>query len=444
MRRLIFILLSILIVENTEGQNSRAFTLEEAIEYALNNNIEIKDAQISVEDADQRVIETRAMGIPQVNFSTDFKHFLKLPITILPEQFGLNPITGEPNPDFNNEVAFGVKNTFNMGLEFTSLLFDGSYFTGLEAARVYTNQVRLQFESEKAEVRNTVKDAYLPALIIEENQKILDKNISNLEKLLFETQELYKAGFVEQLDVDRLELSLANIKAEKENLESQKELVINYLKYQMGYPMEEDLSVSDDLKTLLTIPTQKDLDGDIDYTQRAEYTVVQSAVNLNELNVKRYKDGYLPQLIAFGSYGVTWQGDNFKDGAWTDNSVVGLQLNVPIFDGFNKKAKVQRANLQLEMVKNRKIRLERAIELQVQNARTSYKNALKRVEDRQKNLDLAQRIYDTSQIKYKEGVGSSLEITQAEQGLFQAQSNLINAKYDLLVAQINLDTALGK
>ncbi len=425
------------------AQNSRAFTLEEAIAYGLNNSIEIRDAQIDVADADQRVIEAKSIGIPHLDFTSNYNYYFKLPVTILPDEFGIDPTTGQVNPNFNNEVQFGTNNTFKMGLEFSTLLFDGSYFTGLEAAKYYTNQARLSLDSKRDEVRNNIREAYLPALIIEENGKILDKNIENLKRLFYETQELYKAGFVEQLDVDRLELSLANLDAEKENLSHQKELVLNYLKFTMGYPMEQKIDVSDNLERLLTIPSDDDLDGRIDYAQRSEYKVVQSAIKLNELNVQRYKDGYLPQLIAYGAYDWNWQGNKFKDGSWFDTGVVGLQLNVPIFDGFDKKAKVQRAQLQLEMVKNRRTRLENAIALQVQNARTNYLNAQQRLADRKKNLELADKIYKTSQIKYKEGVGSSLEITTAEQGLFQAQANYTNARYDVLVAKVELDKALG-
>ncbi len=444
MRHLLTIALVLYIgLSFTQAQDDRSYSLQEAIDYAINNSPDVRQAQIDIADAEQRVIEMRSIGIPQAKFTSDYTHWIKLPITILPEEFGIDPMTGMPNPNFNNEVAFGVKNNFGANLEVSSLLFDGSYFTGLKAAKFYINQVNQQLKSKQDEIKNNVRDAYLPAIVINENQKILDKNITNLEKMLFETKELYKAGFVEQLDIDRLELSIANLKAEKESLDHQKDLVLNYLKFQMGYPQEQAIDVTDDLKTLLTIPEQEDLEGPVDYNSRSEYAVVQSGITLNELNIQRYKDGYLPQLVAFGSYGVNWQGDTFKDGTWNDNALIGLQLNVPIFDGFQKKAQIERARLQLESVKNRKKILENAIELQVANARVAYKNALQRVDDRKKNVELAQKIYDTTQIKYKEGVGSSLEINQAEQGLYQAQANLINAQYELLVAKLDLDKAIG-
>ena len=431
------IIITISFVLGMNAQDNRSFSLEEAVAYAMNNSIDIKDGLIDITDAHERVTEAKSIGIPQANLTMDYTRFLKLPITILPEEFGMG------NPNFNNEVSFGVKNSFNTKLEVSSLLFDGSYLVGLQAAKLYTNQAELQLDVKKDEVGANVRDAYLPALIIRENKKILNKNLGTIKQLLHETTELYKAGFVEQLDIDRLELSKANLLAELENLEDKNELILNYLKFQMGYPVSDDIVITDDLEALLTIPTKEELEGAISFSNHSNYIVLQSAVTLNEMNVKRFKAGYLPQLVAFGSYGVTRQGDRIKDGNWSNTSLIGIQLNVPIFDGFNKKAKIQRARLQLEKIKNNRGRLESAIELQVKNARASYKNAIDRLKNREKNTVLAEKIYNTSQIKYKEGIGSSLEITQAEQGLFQAQSNYINAKYELLVAKVNLDKALG-
>lgn len=437
-------IVTIVSILGLQAQNNRSFSIVEAVEYGLNNSLDIREAQINVTDADQRVIESKSIGIPQANLTMDYKRFLKLPVTVLPDEFGINPMTGMVDPNFDNEVTFGVKNSFSANIEVSSLLFDGSYLVGLQAAKMYTDQVRLQLDAVKDDVAAKVRDAYLPALIIAENRKILEKNIINLDKLLFETKELYKAGFVEQLDIDRLELSKANLQAGMDDLANKEELALNFLKFTMGYPVENDIEIADDLEGLMSIPSDQDLAGGIDYSERIEHTILQSAVALNEMNVKRFRAGYLPQLVAFGSYGVLRQGNKISEGAWSDNSVVGVQLNVPIFDGFNKKAKVERARLQLEIIKNNKAQLENAIEIQVKNARSNYRNAQSRLKDREKNLVLAERIYNTSQIKYKEGVGSSLEITQAEQAMFQAQSNYINAKYELLVAKVELDKALGK
>jgi len=183
----------------------------------------------------------------------------------------------------------------------------------------------------------------------------------------------------------------------------------------------------------------------VNYEKRPEVRVLELGINLNQLNVDLNKSGYLPSLAAFGSYQQSAQGNNlFDNPVWVPSAVVGLQLNVPIFDGFEKRAKINRAKLDLEEAMMQKTRLERAINLEVSNARTSYQNAMKRLDTRDKNMKLANRIYETTRIKYKEGVGSSLEISQAEQALYDAQQNYIQARYDLLVAKRALDKALGE
>ena len=439
MRKFVTMLLLVAGMLSANAQNDQSFTLQEAIKYALANSIDIKNAQIGIADADQLINENRAFGLPTVSAGLGYNHYLKLPVSLVPAQF-FGGVEGE-----FAELAFGTKNNFSASIDAQSLLFDYSYLTGLKAAKtgkLYALEGRTQAENM---VMNQVREAYLPPLILEESKKTLQKNIENINKLFFETKELYKAGFVEQLDVDRLELSLANLQTEVNNLDRQKELAYNALKFVMNYPMQNPISVEDDIDELLKDAEMTDLEGDINYAARPEYRVSQLGKSLQELNVDYEKSKYYPNLSAFGQYQTNGQSDEFlKNNIWTDLAIVGLKINVPIYSGGLKKAKLNRAKLDLEKTNNQIRSLERVIWLEVGNARISYNNALERVTDQNRNMDLAQRIYDTTQIKYKEGVGSSLEITQAEQALFQSQQNLIQARFELLQAKVGLDKALGK
>ena len=316
-------------------------------------------------------------------------------------------------------------------------------FVALEAAREYRRYTLKEFASKQREVKVKVVEAYLPVLLVQENIELLIKNMENLEKLLFETKELYNAGFAEQLDVDRLELSLSNLEVEHENLVRQKELLVGGLKYAIGYPIDETLVVSDDLQDMTAISSSEDLTRQMDYSRRPEFLLLEQAELMNELNIRLNKAGYLPTLRAFGTYQQQYQGDNFSDGFWAPTSFVGLSLNVPIFDGLDKRSKIQRARLNLELVRNQKVDIQRGIDLEVGNARVNYVNAEKRYNNQQKNLELAERIYQTAQIKYREGVGSSLEVTQAEQSLYTTQGNYLQSLYDLLLAKERLSLALG-
>lgn len=416
-------------------------SLEAAIKYSLENNFSLKNAQVNIADADEQIVERRAIGLPQLSAGANYQYFVQLPKSLVPAQF-FDPMAAEG--DFA-ELQFGTRNNLTVSAELSMLLFDASYITGLRAAKTYRQYVQYEMSQKKYEVKNAVIEAYLPALILEEGKKTLEKNITNLDKLLTETQALYREGFAEQLDVDRLTLSLANLRTELGNIELQKNIVYNVLKFQMGYPMDQEIVAIDDIDALFTPASQDDLIQPVSYTKRPEYQVLEMGRQLNELNVQLNKSGYLPNLAAFGSYQQSAQGDNlFKSPFWIPTAVVGLQLNVPIFDGFQKRAKINRAKLDLEIVNNQKKELERAITLEVANARTNYYSAIERANSQKLNMELAERIFNTTQIKYKEGVGSSVELTQSEQSLYQTQQNYVQARYDLLVAKMALEKALGQ
>ncbi len=442
-------------------------SLEEAINYASTKSMEIKNAQINIADAEQQIYERRASGLPQITGAVTFQRYLQIPVQPLPEDFnifglfgralavdlrdqlsdetvnGLDQAFSSNGSDNSEGIAFFRKNNLTASINLDAMVFDGSYFVALQAARAYRAYTEKEFATKKREVENAVMDAYLPLLLIRENQELLDKNIANLSKLLFETQELYKAGFAEQLDVDRLELSEANLKIERENLDRQRELALTVLKYTIGFPLDQDLDVTDELESLSVSVDNNMLVDAVDPMRRPEINLLDQAITLNELNIKVNQSGYLPNLRAFGALQRQYQGDTFKDGFWAPGAYVGLTLNVPIFDGMYKKSQIQRARLNLELIKNQREDMGRAIELEVSNARTNYLNALKKLDSQQQNLDLAQRIYDTTQIKYREGVGSSVEVTQAEQSLYTTQGNYLQGLYELVSAKLKLEQALG-
>lgn len=448
----LFILLSILLC-SIALQAQESFTLEQAIEYAFDRNLSIKRSQIGIQDAEEQIIERRSAGIPQLSMGVDYNYFIDIPTQILPDflspaVYGVLFEEGvlEPRPiamGGSVPAQFGTRHNLTAGLNFRSMVFDGSYFVGLKAARRYRAYVQSDLQRVRVEVRQQVIEAYLPALLIQVNQGIIESNIENLSQLLFETKAQYQEGFVEQLDVDRLELSLANLRTELDNLERQEEVVLNALKFVMGYPMNEAINIEGDIESVYFEAEEADLLNPIDYKRRPEYNVASIGVEMNELNVDMFRSMYIPTLNAFGSYQQSLFANKLSEGQWFPTTVVGLNLNVPIFDGLNKKAKVQRARLDLEIAQNQRTELERAIELEVRNARINLLNARERMLSQKSNVALAERIYETTQVKYREGVGSSLEIVQAEQSLYQTQQNYQQALYDLLVAKSSLDKALG-
>ncbi|MEO0341707.1 MAG: TolC family protein, partial [Bacteroidota bacterium] len=251
-------------------------------------------------------------------------------------------------------------------------------------------------------------------------------------------------GFAEQLDVDRLELSLSNLKVEQANLSRQKEIATEVLKFALNAKNVANIAVTEDLESIVADVSEEDLVGDINTLQRPEVDFVDKGIELNDLNIQLNKMGYYPKVRAFASYTQTYQSNTREDGFWAPNALVGVNVQVPIFDGWDKKAKIERAKITKEVSMNQKDDIERSIYLEVNNARKAYQTATQSLESQKKNLNLAERIYNTTQIKYREGVGSSIEVNQAEQSLYTSQANYIQALYDLTIAKFNLRKALGK
>lgn len=426
------------------AQETVRLSLDDAVNYAWQNNNEMKNAQINIIDAEERIIENRAIGIPKLNGTVDYQRYLQVPVQVLPEPFvdlisALNP--GEP---VNREASFFLQNNFSAGLSLDALLFDGTYLTALKASRVYRDYVARDYAVKRREVRNQVIDAYLPVLLLEENLEILNKNSENLSQLLKETKALYEEGFAEQLDVDRLELSLANLQVERENLERQRQAALNALKFTLNADQELDFVIEENLEGLATEVAQELLTSTVNYEARPEVQYVEKGIDLADLNIEQYKMGYYPTLRGFVSYTQNRQWNTKDDAFWAPTALVGVTLNVPIFDGWDKKAKVERAKLAKEINLNQQNTLLRSIELEVSNAKSAYTTSQKSLAAQRRNRALAQRIYNTTQIKYREGVGSSLEVNQAEQSLYTAQGNYIQALYNLAVAKYDLLSALGQ
>ena len=439
MKNLIIIIL-VLALSCSKLISQSTFSLKEAIAYAMENNPDVANAKLAIEDAEAQVTGYLSIGLPKVSADLEYIYYPQVPQVPLPDAFAI--AFGLPE-DESNEVSFLSRNNFTAGIRANSLLFDGSYFTGLRAARLFKEMTQLQLYSAERVVANNIMDAYLPSLLIHESEKILDKNIENLAKVLFETKEIYKAGFAEQLDVDRLELSLANLKTEKDALTQQKEVAINGLKFLLNFPMEEELILEDNIESLLS-DANNNVEGEINYYSRPEYKVAETGLALSELNVERFERGAWPKLEAFGAYQYQYQGDDFNQGFWAPTFLLGAKLSVPIFDGFERRANIDQAAIALKQNENNKKTLESLITLEVTNARKMYLIAIDKLESQNKNLALAQKIYDTTLIKYKEGVGSSLEVTQSEQSLYTTQQNRIQAMFDVLTTKVALDQAMGQ
>ncbi|MFZ1679182.1 MAG: TolC family protein [Saprospiraceae bacterium] len=432
-RRLLLTILPLSFVVILSAQ--KTMSLSDAIEYAMANHPDVRIAKLNVKDAEWRIKENRATAYPQLSLGINYQFFIQQP-ALPAEALGFGG--SEPG----QKIKFQLRNNLTGKVEYDQLLFNNSYLVGLKAAKLYRQYVDLQLSSVREKVRNSVTDAYLPALLISETVIVLDKNIENQQKLFNDTKATYKAGFVEQLDVDRLDYLLSTLKTQRDNLVRQKETIINALKFTINIPVSEEIMLSDDLDALLQKYVTLNPDEALDYNNRPDYVTILKARELNAVQVELYQKDWLPTVSFFASYNPSFQGNSKL--FWIPSAVAGLAISMPIYDGGLSKAKQERAIIAATQVDEQKNMLVRAFDLEIENARNQYKNARQKVDNQEHDLALAQRIYDTTQIKFKSGVGSSYEVTQALAGLFQAQGDLVNARFELLKAVVSINKALGK
>ena len=435
------------------------FTLQQAIDYALMHSNDMKSAHLDIKDAEAQVMEFKSIGLPKVTAGFNYQYYFSVPVSpvqdfIRPTVYdvlefedvaGVDPFVG-PVDVF--EFRFLQNHNLSANLDASITLFDGSYLTGLKAARLFKDLTKKSIDVKTEDIAANVTRAYMNILISEENKSILNNNIETIKKSLREAEISYENGFLEQLDIDRLRLSLENIETEYENIDQVIATTKDLLKFQMSYPLANDINITEDLETLVDLLSLNDDINikEIDYNKRAEYGQIEMGYSLNELNVERFKKGYLPTVTARANFNESIQRDNLFRGnglGFIPQGSVSLGVNVPIYDGNEKKGKIKQAEIVLEQMDIQKEEFKRAVQLQVKSAQSNLNQAIKTLSNRENAMDIVENIYDKTQIKFKEGVGSSVEVTQAEQQLYSAQANYISALYNLLISKTDLDIALG-
>ena len=422
------------------GQNDSIlnFSLGEAIQYALEHNINTKNSRLDKEINRKRALEIITEGLPKFYLDVEYKHNLELPTSIVPGEF-----IGLSGEDF--EVEFGTPHNVNTDFIVTQLIVDGRYFIGLKANKTLVAIGDEQIKLSEIDVKNNVSKAYYAVLVAQEGVMIVSQNLETLKKLLFETSELYKNGFLEELDVDRLKLQLSNMESTEKKVRLQLELSKSVLKYNMGLDHTIDINLTGKLETFLA--ESFNLDDEFNYQNRSEFRLLNLQWNMRGYDAQRIRAGYLPSLNAFAGYGFNAQRQEFDifdfNEKWFNVAYWGLQLHVPIFDSYKNGSIYRQKKLEQAKIKNQITDFEQSSNLQVNQQRTEYKTAKDEFDNQKLNLELAQKIYDKVQIKYNEGVGSSIELAQAEADLTETQSNYINAMYELLSKRSELMKALG-
>ncbi|MBB4805686.1 outer membrane protein TolC [Chryseobacterium defluvii] len=423
-------------------QAQQSFTVEQSLDYAVANNVNVKKARIDQEKASQKVKETTGIGLPQIDAQGTYNYFLKIPVQLLPAEI----VGGAPGTYI--PVQFGLKQTATAGITLKQLLFNGSYLVGLQSAKAYRETAALAEEKTEISVKEGIMMSYAAVIVTDENIQTLEENRKVAEKTLNDTRETYKVGLAEEQNVEQLEYSYKNLLVNMENLKRTRTKLLMALKYLMGYPLDQNMELSTTLEEMV----QKnqalvDQSSDVDLSSHIDIKLKNNAVKVSELQLKYQKSKSLPSLSGFISSTYNGNSNSFtffdRDQQWFNTSVAGLQLDIPIFSGFQRHWQTQQAKLDLQKAQLDKEDTERNLKSDYYAKAVDYNNAFESYKTAQDLIKLSSNIYRKEQIKFKEGLGSSFDLQNSETQLYTSQAQLYESAIGLIQAKVALDKAKG-
>ncbi len=416
------------------------FSIQQAINYATKNNLQVKNALLNVQIQEQTNREITSAAYPQISATGSYTYNYKLPVSLVPaEFFGGQPGTFE-------KIAFGLKHNATGGVQLNQLLFDGQVFVGLQARESVLKFQQKNVEVTEEMIKTNIYKIYYQLVVSKQQVELLDANIERFEKLLKDTRIIYENGFAEKLDVDKVSVALTNLQTEKIKALNQIENGYLGLKLLMGMPVKDALVLTDTLNYDQVKDDVLDA-GTFDYADRKEYQYAELGIMLNEYNIRRYKLSRYPTLNLNGYYNKNAQRnkfDLFNKGDWFDISAVTLNLNIPIFAGFSTKAKIQKAKFELQQSVNQREYLKNSIDNDLQVAKNNFRSAISTLDFQKKNMELAENVYMQTKKKYEAGTGSQTEINTAQTDLKTAQTNYITSLYDAIIAKVDFLKATGR
>ncbi len=427
-------------IAQTEIPNIHQFKLDDCVVYAQKNNVQVKNALLAIDAQVQTNREIGAAAYPTIMSSASIMDYTKIPTSLLPAQiFGGAAGTFIP-------VQFGTKFNSNYGANFSQLLFDGQVFIALQARSTSLEMQRKNAALTEENIKANIYKIYYQLSASRTQLNILDANIERLNKLAHDAEIMYKNGFAERLDVDKVNVQLNNLQTEK--LKANNAVSIGYmgLKMLMGMPVKDSL-------VLTEVINEKDLTGDVlienefQYALRKDFQYLTTLKKLNEYNVKRYQLSNLPTVSVSGAYTKNAQRskfDFFEGGNWFTTSFVNLNVSLPIFNGGATMAKVRRTKIELQQVTNQMDAMKNNIDNEITQAKLNYISSVATVQFQKKNMQLAETVYAQTKKKFETGTGSNTEISASQADLVSAQNNYMNALYSALIAKVDFLKATGK
>ncbi len=420
-----------------------SFSMDEAIAYALEHNYSAINASRDIEDAQKQKWETIATGLPQISGAVSYQNQLKQPVSQIPAEF----FGGEPGT--YQEVVFGQAQSMSATATLRQKIFDGSYIVGVQATKTFLDYSQNNKEKTELEVRKSVVEAYGNVLLAQESVLISERNKATLEKNLYETKRIFENGLGDEESVDQLQITLSSVENQLKNAKRLEKITLQMLNLMLGIPIDAPTVLTENLDDL----TQKQIDlGLLDTEFNIENNIdYKLAANLNEqraLELKLAKSYALPTLNAFVNYGGNSFSDDFNflssGQQWFASSILGVDLNIPIFSSLGRSATTQRAKIALEKAKTQFTETQAQVRLQLESAKSDYILSIEQYGTSKENLELAERIERKNQIKYEEGLATSFDLRQAQTQLYSTQQEYLQSMVDVINKKIELETILNQ
>ena len=422
---------------------SNTFSLDEAVQYAMQNNAISKNASNDLEIAQAKKWETIATGLPQISAFIDYANNIKQPISLVPAEF-----FGGNKGEFA-EISFGTKQTFDGTATLNQLLFDGSYIVGLSSIKLYLEIADNAKKKTDLEVKRNVISAYGNVLVSQERVKFLKENLENVEGNLKEITKVYENGMTELENVEQLTITFSNLKNSLEYAVKLGNTSENILKMVIGLPLENEIILSDNLSGLTLKKIDMGLiDKPISIDQNIDYIIANNEKKSQETLLRLEKSRALPTISAYvqGTYKGNSDSFDFLDSnqKWYGSSVAGVTMSIPVFSSLRRSAKTQQAKIEVAKASEELLQTEKRVLIELENAKTNYQFAINNFQNAQKNLSLAKKIEKKNGIKFIEGLASSFELRQAQMQLYSIQNELLQSMLEVINKKTNLEIILNE
>lgn len=443
MRKINLIIITFLFaftLSNAKAQDVRTFSLQEALDYAMNNNYSLIRSEMDIEAAKQRIKESTSIGLPQVNASVSYNDNFARMTMILPPEFS-------PDPS-QREVQFGTKYDATLAASASQLIFSGEYIVGLKASKKYLESTNADFFRNRVAVKQQVANSYYNVLTVENALHIIDTTLKITKNLAKETRQIYEVGFNEDIDVDQLELLVSDLEASQVNFENQRGLAYSYLKFYLGIDEQDSLVLTDNMESLINdLESSSIMLDKFEINSNPDFNYLLKQKELTSLQVDLEKATYLPSINAILNYQTQAQREEwnfFNSGKWYPSSTLGITMSIPIFSSGTRASKLKQAKIAFDQINVQESELKNQLKLQYRNARNNYLNSYKLYSNKNKNRKVAEKIYSRTLEKYELGLASSLDILNTHNQFLTAESDYINASQSFLQAGEELKKVLAK